>query len=436
MGNSLRMRYSLVLASLLIGGVVHADVSCQDGITYENSCNPYQVHFIQLNNNRVSEQATAVAKETSVTHKKEWFSKNYFNSILDRYSRNYDGRSGLQALIDRNHYTKSKESQKIVSNEQNATLSRSNQISVVDVTTQEKTQEVQENTIATQIGNKQPKSVVKKEENSTSRTHVAQQISVVKYKIQQGDSLSVIASVLGVSVKELKVLNNLKDEGTIKFGQSLKIPAHLAKKINAYQKLRAQKTKEIIAQQKELKNLREQLKHGIYIVQKGDSLTNIAKKTNLSLNQLREYNHIARSSNIFIGQKLSIKRPKVKKIQKSFNYVKNIKFTKATALKFKRKIRVVATAYTSHRNQTDKTPFLAAWNNRIHPGMKIIAVSEDLIRKYGLTNGVKVKITGLPGYYVVRDKMNKRLRNHIDIYMGLNKRKALHWGRRRVALYW
>jgi len=68
--------------------------------------------------------------------------------------------------------------------------------------------------------------------------------------------------------------------------------------------------------------------------------------------------------------------------------------------------------------------------------MKIIAVSPDLIRKYGITNGTKVKISGLRGIYTVRDKMNPRLRNHIDIYMGLDRRKALRWGRRRVILYW
>jgi len=99
-------------------------------------------------------------------------------------------------------------------------------------------------------------------------------------------------------------------------------------------------------------------------------------------------------------------------------------------------LRVQATAYTSHRGQTDKTPFLAAWNNRLRPGMKVIAVSRDLISKYGLGNGKKVRIQGLPGYYTVRDKMNKRYKKRIDIYMGTNRRKALRWGRRRTVIYW
>jgi len=105
-------------------------------------------------------------------------------------------------------------------------------------------------------------------------------------------------------------------------------------------------------------------------------------------------------------------------------------------LKGKHKLRVQATAYSSHVGQTDSTPFLAAWNNRLRPGMKAIAVSRDLIKKYGLGNGKKVRIQGLPGHYTVRDKMNKRYTKRIDIYMGTNRRKALRWGRKRVMIYW
>lgn len=128
----------------------------------------------------------------------------------------------------------------------------------------------------------------------------------------------------------------------------------------------------------------------------------------------------------------------VKKEKKKPKAVAKPKSTKYKFLQrnYNRKLRVLATAYTSHRNQTDNTPFLAAWNNRIRPGMKIIAVSPDLIRQYGLRNGSKVRISGLKGTYVVRDKMNKRFRKKIDIYMGTDKRRAMRWGRRYVTLYW
>ncbi len=111
-------------------------------------------------------------------------------------------------------------------------------------------------------------------------------------------------------------------------------------------------------------------------------------------------------------------------------------FSHAVGFKQLNKFKVTATAYTSTINQTDSTPFLAAWNNKIKPGDKIIAVSWDLLRKNGLKNGAKVKIAGLKGYYTVRDKMHKRWRRKIDIYMGLDRKKALKWGRRKVHIIW
>jgi len=98
-------------------------------------------------------------------------------------------------------------------------------------------------------------------------------------------------------------------------------------------------------------------------------------------------------------------------------------------------LTVTATAYTSHKSQTDKTPFLAAWNNRLKPSVKSIAVSRDLLDR-GLTNGTYVTIDGLPGRYKVLDKMHKRWTKKIDIYMGTNLKKARHWGKRKVTIRW
>ncbi|MEJ2526889.1 MAG: hypothetical protein P8Y49_02155, partial [Sulfurovaceae bacterium] len=101
-----------------------------------------------------------------------------------------------------------------------------------------------------------------------------------------------------------------------------------------------------------------------------------------------------------------------------------------------RQLKVTATAYTSHVNQTEGDPFVGAWNNRLTPGQKVIAVSRDLLNYYGLKNGSKVRISGLEGYYTVRDKMNKRYTKRIDIYMGLDRKRALRWGKRSVNIYW
>ncbi|MGJ3234059.1 3D domain-containing protein [Marivirga sp.] len=97
-------------------------------------------------------------------------------------------------------------------------------------------------------------------------------------------------------------------------------------------------------------------------------------------------------------------------------------------------MEVTATAYNSVESQTKKgDPTLAAWGDRLKPGMKAIAVSRDLI-KMGLDHNKKVEIEGLEGVYVVKDKMNKRWEKKIDIYMGLDEEAAINWGKKKVTI--
>lgn len=96
---------------------------------------------------------------------------------------------------------------------------------------------------------------------------------------------------------------------------------------------------------------------------------------------------------------------------------------------------VTATAYNSVKAQTSDHPWVGAWNNHLRPGEKVIAVSKDL-EKYGLTNGAKVKVQGLAGTYTVRDRMNPRWHNRIDVWMGTNVHKALNWGKKDVNITW
>lgn len=95
-----------------------------------------------------------------------------------------------------------------------------------------------------------------------------------------------------------------------------------------------------------------------------------------------------------------------------------------------------ATAYNSVAEQTDDTPNIAAWGDILEPGMRVIAVSRDLLAQ-GLSYGVPVTIDGLPGEYVVLDKMSSRWTNKIDIFMGNDIPAAREWGRRQVTIrYW
>jgi len=253
-----------------------------------------------------------------------------------------------------------------------------------------------------------------------------------KYQVKKGDSLLKVAKRFRVDVTELAAINQLKQNALLKVGQSLHIPLS--------------------------QELADTLDNAFYIVRKGDTLSGIAKRFNVKLSDLKKYNKIRKKSIIHIGQGLVLPLPhKLAELKRAEEQRKKeaerkkrererlarIALKKAEKAKFlkiskrlRRKLSVTATAYTSHRGQTDSTPFLAAWNNRIRPGMKVIAVSRDLITKYGITNGSKVRISGLPGIYTVRDKMNKKWRRKIDIYMGTNRWKALRWGRRRVTLYY
>jgi 3D (Asp-Asp-Asp) domain-containing protein len=99
-------------------------------------------------------------------------------------------------------------------------------------------------------------------------------------------------------------------------------------------------------------------------------------------------------------------------------------------------LEVTATAYTARPQETKKNnPDIAAWGDKLVPGMKAIAVSRDLLAM-GLTHNTPVHIDGLPGVYKVKDKMNKRWRKKIDIFYGQNVQGAMDWGKRNVTIHW
>jgi 3D (Asp-Asp-Asp) domain-containing protein len=105
------------------------------------------------------------------------------------------------------------------------------------------------------------------------------------------------------------------------------------------------------------------------------------------------------------------------------------------ALSAEQTLRVTATAYNSTHAQTDTQPNEGAWGDTLEPGMKVLAVSPDLVQK-GLQRGVEVRIDGIKGVWTVLDRTPSRLRNHIDLYMGEDVRKARKFGRRKVTIRW
>jgi len=96
-------------------------------------------------------------------------------------------------------------------------------------------------------------------------------------------------------------------------------------------------------------------------------------------------------------------------------------------------VQVTASAYNSVAGQNEGNPRITAWGDTLEPGMNVIAISRDLMRK-GLVYNTPVKIDGLSGIFFVKDKMHHRWKNKIDIYMGTDVNKARKWGRKKISI--
>lgn len=230
------------------------------------------------------------------------------------------------------------------------------------------------------------------------------------YSVEQGDTLNKIATKFGLETKELVVLNGLKSNSILCVGQELKLPFD--------------------------QKMADAMMSAEYKVQEGDTLLSIANKFGLDPKALADFNGI--KSHIAVSTEKTLKLPLPHILEKKQKYIQQRKKDKLDMTEGigAHTLRVTATAYTSHAAQTSGSPFVAAWGTRLRSGMKIIAVSNDMLTRYGMRNGTRVRIAGLSGYYTVRDKMSKRFRKRIDIYMGLDRRAALRWGRRSVVMSW
>lgn len=102
---------------------------------------------------------------------------------------------------------------------------------------------------------------------------------------------------------------------------------------------------------------------------------------------------------------------------------------------YKDTLQVTVSAYNTVKHQTHATyPTIAAWGDTLKPGMDIIAVSRDLLSN-GLHYNTQVKIEGFDAIFLVKDKMNRKWRNRIDIYMGNDVERAQRFGKKKLHLY-
>lgn len=99
---------------------------------------------------------------------------------------------------------------------------------------------------------------------------------------------------------------------------------------------------------------------------------------------------------------------------------------------------VEVTAYNAEVGQTDSTPTITASGKTVKIGY--VALSRDLEKKYNLKFGDIIYIPILnryknyPVFYEFQDRMNKRIKNSVDIFLW-DKKKALRFGRRNFEIY-
>ena len=126
------------------------------------------------------------------------------------------------------------------------------------------------------------------------------------YVVQNGDSLSKIASRCGVSSREISALNNIKDPNKIRVGQKLVLPDYATGKsaVSAPSKPKA-KAKQKASAPAKAESV-SAVGGSTYVVQSGDSLSKIASKQGVKISSLRAANPKIKGDKILVGQKLVI----------------------------------------------------------------------------------------------------------------------------------
>jgi membrane-bound lytic murein transglycosylase D len=132
-----------------------------------------------------------------------------------------------------------------------------------------------------------PDSLVKKKSNGMEQH--SKSVETTTYKIKKGDSLWSIANEMGVNIGALSRWNNLHPEKKLMPGDKLKI--------------RMAKTADLLDESRGKRGGKEI----IYVVKEGDTLWSIAKKFNLTISEIKTWNHLNESDRIYPEDRLKLK---------------------------------------------------------------------------------------------------------------------------------
>jgi membrane-bound lytic murein transglycosylase D len=135
--------------------------------------------------------------------------------------------------------------------------------------------------------NPKPDSLVKKKSNGMEQH--SKSVETTTYKIKKGDSLWSIANEMGVNIGALSRWNNLHPEKKLMPGDKLKI--------------RMTKTSDPL-DEPHGKRVGKEI---VYVVKEGDTLWSIAKKFNLTISEIKTWNHLNESNRIYPEDRLKLK---------------------------------------------------------------------------------------------------------------------------------
>jgi membrane-bound lytic murein transglycosylase D len=138
-----------------------------------------------------------------------------------------------------------------------------------------------------------PKKVERSIEPKTPKAYKYEKVVSYKnvtknYKVKSGDNLGEIAEKHNVGVSDLKKWNNLRSNNVV-VGRNIKIVSN----------------EKVVTTVKKLIKGNEEEPAEYYTVQKGDNLASIAKKNNITIEELKEWNNLA-SNKVQLKSKLKV----------------------------------------------------------------------------------------------------------------------------------
>lgn len=198
-------------------------------------------------------------------------------------------------------------------------------------------------------------------------------VSWKTYQTKRGERLDSIASKFGISVAQLREVNNLPAKGRIKSNQALLVPAK--GDADADNKLSLVEAPPAIEPDKPVE------KDARYVVKKGDSLQSIAKSHGMTTKQLMALNNM-KNARLHHGQVLAVANTSAEKTHTAKAPAKAATKLASTKTREHYTVKRGETLASIARKFKVATSDLERWNNlsskhSLVPGRTLIIIKED-----------------------------------------------------------